>query len=51
MAELKGQYGIVEGPDYSGDFKLTASENEWIYVDQEMLDFMIEHRHDNKGES
>ena len=43
-SEYNGEYGIVKGPDSDGDFEITGGDGGWVFVDDKMLDFMIEHR-------
>jgi len=42
-SEFCGKYGVVKGPDLDGDFVISDNDG-YLYVDDEMLDFMIEHR-------
>lgn len=41
--EFCGKWGVVKGPDLDGDFVISDDDG-YLYVDDEMLDFMIEHR-------
>jgi len=42
-SEFDGKYGVVKGPDLDGDFVISDDDG-YLYVDDKMLDFMIEHR-------
>lgn len=43
-SEFCGKYGVIKDPDSEGDFGITGDDGSQIWVDDEMLDFMIEHR-------
>ena len=49
-SEFHGMRGVINGPDSDGEFKITDDDGSHIYVDDEMLVFMIEHRQ-SKGKS
>ena len=44
VSEFCGKNGVIKGPDSEGDFEITCGDGSQIWVDDEMLDYMIEHR-------